>query len=60
MSDKVTYQGITYNWGDKVVSPNGYEFIVVTEDGKWGLLDPYALSFCPLQDCDLTDYLHCH
>ena len=37
VSGSVTYQGVTYNWGDKVVSPNGYEFFVVTDDGRWGL-----------------------
>lgn len=59
VSDSVTYQGVTYNWGDKVVSPNGYEFFVVREDGRWGLVD-HGGTFCELQHCDLTGYLHCH
>ena len=59
VSGSVTYQGITYKWGDKVVSPNGYEFFVVTDEGRWGLVD-HGGTFCELQDCDLTGYLHCH
>ncbi len=59
VSGSVTYQGVTYNWGDKVVSPNGYEFFVVTDDGRWGLVD-HGCTFCELQHCDLTGYLHCH
>ena len=59
VSGSVTYQGVTYNWGDKVVSPNGYEFFVVTDDGRWGLAD-HGGTFCELQHCDLTGYLHCH
>ena len=59
VSGSVTYQGVTYNWGDKVVSPNGYEFFVVTDDGRWGLVD-HGGTFCELQHCDLTGYLHCH
>lgn len=55
----VTYQGITYKWGDKVVSPNGYEFFVVTDEGRWGLVD-HGGTFCELQYCDLTGYLHYH
>ena len=54
----VTYQGVTYNWGDKVESPNGYEFFVVTDDGRWGLVDDGG-TFCELRHCDLTGYLHC-
>ena len=59
VSGSVTYQGVTYNWGDKVVSPNGNEFFVVTDDGRWGLVD-HGGTFCKLQHCDLTGYLHCH
>lgn len=59
VSDSVTYQGVTYNWGDKVVSPNGDEFFVVTDDGRWGLAD-HGGTFCELRHCDLTGYLHCH
>ncbi|HPM11806.1 MAG TPA: hypothetical protein PK941_15320 [Paludibacter sp.] len=59
VSGSVTYQGITYKWGDKVVSPNGYEFFVVTDEGRWGLVD-HGCTFCELQYCDLTGYLHCH
>ena len=59
VSGSVTYQGVTYNWGDKVVSPNGNEFFVVTDDGRWGLVD-HGGTFCELQHCDLTGYLHCH
>jgi len=58
VSGSVTYQGITYKWGDKVVSPNGYEFFVVTDEGRWGLVD-HGGTFCELQYCDLTGYLHC-
>ena len=59
VGSSVTYQGVTYNWGDKVVSPNEYEFFVVTDDGRWGLVDDGG-TFCELQHCDLTGYLHCH
>mgnify|MGYP000944969808 FL=1 len=59
VSGSVTYQGVTYKWGDKVVSPNGYEFFVVTDEGRWGLVD-HGGTFCELQHCDLTGYLHCH
>jgi hypothetical protein len=58
--ESVTYQGVTYKWGDKVVSPNGYEFFVVTDDGRWGLVDYGCTTFCELQSCDLSGYIHCH
>ena len=49
---------VTVNEVDMVVSPNGYEFFVVTDDGRWGLVD-HGGTFCELQHCDLTGYLHC-
>ena len=58
LSSSVTYNGITYYWGDKVVSPNGYHFFVVTDEGRWGLVDDGG-TFCELKHCDLTEYLHC-
>ena len=52
--EKVIYKGVTYNWGDRVVSENGYEFFVVTQDGVWGLIDECSTSFCALTNCDMS------
>ena len=53
----VTYQGVTYNWGDKVISPNGYVNWVVTDGRRWGLVDESGATFCPLSGCDLSEYI---
>ena len=49
--------GFECTLGDIVVSPNGYESVVVKsdDDDVWGLLGSTD-SFCALKSCNLTGY----